>query len=112
MPPSLELGIALFNAGEFYHCHEALEDVWLSERGPRRLFLQAIIHFAVAFYHGERNNRTGAVRQLTKGLIKLEPYRPAYEGVNTEQLYRDAEAALSRLASGQPMPPPPRIQQI
>ena len=112
MPASLELGIAHFNAGEFYECHETLEDVWMQESGPRRYFLQAIIHFAVAFYHGERNNAVGAVRQLRKGLSKLDAYRPAYEGVDTERLYQVGESALSLLLSGQPMPAPPQIERI
>jgi predicted metal-dependent hydrolase len=112
MPPSLELGIALFNAREFYECHEALENVWMSEHGPRRLFLQAIIHFAVAFHHAERQNAAGAMRQLRKGLLKLDAYRPVYEGVDTERLFRDGESALSQLADGNAAPPTPRIRRI
>jgi len=27
-PPRLREGIALFNAGEFFEAHEALEDAW------------------------------------------------------------------------------------
>jgi predicted metal-dependent hydrolase len=112
MPPSLELGIAQFNAHEFYECHETLEDLWMLETGPRRLFLQAIIHFAVALYHAERNNNVGAIRQLRKGLLKLDAYRPAYEQIDTEGLYRYGETAVERLQNGQPAPPPPRIQSI
>ena len=36
----LRRGIQLFNDGEFFECHEVLEEAWTPERGPRRLFLQ------------------------------------------------------------------------
>ena len=46
-------GIRLFN-DEVFQCHETLEEAWKPERGPRRLFLQALIHLAVGFYHCQR----------------------------------------------------------
>ena len=45
----------------------------------RRLFLQAMIHLAVGFYHCERGNPVGAARQLRKGLGKLAAYLPSCE---------------------------------
>ena len=64
-------GIHLFNSRQFFECHEVWEEVWTPERGPRRLFLQSLIHFAVGLYHTERGNPVGAGRQLRKGLRKL-----------------------------------------
>ena len=89
MDPRLQHGIDLFNRREFFVCHEVLEEIWTHERGPRRLFLQAVIHFAVAFYHDQRGNPVGATRQLRKGLRKLAPTCPQCEGIDTAQLYRD-----------------------
>ena len=63
-------GIDLFNAEEFFECHEFLEEVWTLSQQPDRWFLQALIHFAVGFYHHGRGNRNGATRQLRKGLSK------------------------------------------
>lgn len=96
----LRHGIDLFNRGEFFECHEVLEEAWTPERGPRRLFLQALIHVAVGWYHYERGNRVGAGRQLRKALRKLAHYLPAYEGVDTGQLQRDTEALLRCVESG------------
>jgi uncharacterized protein len=93
-------GIRLFNAGQFFECHEVLEEAWKPERGPRRLFLQSLIHLAVASYHTERNNPAGAMRQLRKGLRKLAPYLPTCEGIDTARLYRDAAAALEQVEAG------------
>lgn len=105
----LESGIRLFNSRHFFECHEVLEEEWTPERGPRRLFLQALIHLAVAFYHEQRGNPVGAVRQLRKGLRKLAPYLPVCDGIDTERLHREALAALDRIESGTPAMVPPRI---
>ena len=100
MDALLRRGIYLFNDREFFQCHEVLEEAWLPERGPRRLFLQALIHLAVGLYHGERGNREGAVRQLRKGLEKLAAYLPFSEGIDTERLHRETLAVLCQIEEG------------
>lgn len=101
-------GIELYRAGEFFECHEVLEELWTHMRGPHRLFLQALIHFAVAFYHQQRRNRLGAERQLRKALRKIERYLPLYEGVDTATLHREGQACLRRILAGE-TPQPPRM---
>jgi hypothetical protein len=93
----LREGIRLFNNREFFQCHEVLEEAWTPERGQRRLFLQALIHLAVGFYHYQRGNPVGARRQLHKGLAKLAAYLPYCEGIDTSRLYGDTVAALDRI---------------
>ena len=57
-------GIDLYNAGEFHAAHDAWEDRWMGEVGPReKLFLQAMIQSAVAFHHLDIG-RPGAARQM------------------------------------------------
>ncbi len=90
-------GIRLFNGGQYFACHEVLEEAWTPERDPRRLFLQSLIHLAVGLYHWQRGNPTGAGRQLRKGLRKLAGYLPSCEGIDTARLHRDALLALERL---------------
>jgi hypothetical protein len=97
---ALGRGIRLFNHREFFECHEVLEEAWTPERGPRRLFLQALIHFAVAFYHDQRKNRVGASRQLRKGLRRLSEYLPICEGIDTARLYREGLRVAARIESG------------
>jgi predicted metal-dependent hydrolase len=70
------------------------------ERPPRKLFLQAIIHFAVAFYHEGRQNPLGALRQLRKGIAKLTPYLPVYEDVDTSRLFDEGLRCLAALEQG------------
>ena len=105
----LERGVRLFNAGRFFECHEVLEEAWQPERGPRRLFLQSLIHVAVALYHLERGNPEGAARQLRKALRKLAPYLPGCEGIDTARLDRDARAILDQIESGLRDLAPPEI---
>jgi uncharacterized protein len=57
-------GIDLYNAGEFHAAHDAWEDRWRDEAGPReKLFLQAMIQSAVVFHHLEIG-RPGAARRM------------------------------------------------
>src|SRR5690348_3208447 len=97
MDPLVERGIQLFNEGAFFECHEVLEAVWTPERGPRRLFLQSLIHVAVGFYHSTRGNPVGACRQLRKALRKMGEYLPAREGIDTDRLFRETEDVLHRI---------------
>ena len=101
-------GIELYRTGRFFECHEVLEELWTPMRGPHRLFLQALIHFAVAFYHQQRCNPLGAERQLRKALRKLERYLPMYEGVDTATLHREGQECLRRIQAGE-TPEPPRM---
>ena len=106
----LNHGIDLFNRCAFFECHEALEAIWTPERGPRRLFLQSLIHIAVGFYHVQRGNRLGAERQMRKGLKKLAGYLPECEGVCTEELYREASEALEQIQNGKEIRKLPKIR--
>ncbi len=103
-------GIALFNRREFFECHEVLEEIWTPARGPERLFLQALIHFAVGFYHHGRGNQAGAERQLRKGLRKLAPYLPCYETVDTEKLKDDVSRRLESIVARRSFAIYPRIR--
>jgi hypothetical protein len=93
-------GIALFNRGEFFDCHEVLEEVWTPSRQPERWFLQALIHFAVGFYHHQRGNMKGATRQLRKGLRKIEAYLPEWGGVRTGAIEQHARRCLAIIDHG------------
>jgi predicted metal-dependent hydrolase len=93
-------GIELFNRGEFFDCHEVLEQVWTPTRQPERWFLQALIHFAVGFYHHQRGNTKGASRQLRKGLRKIEAYLPEWGGVRTGVIAQQARRCLEIIEQG------------
>ena len=106
MAGRLQHGVLLFNQRQFFKCHEVLEEEWTPERGPRRLFLQALIHMAVGLYHASRGNAAGAGRQLRKGLRKLAGYLPSCERIDTGRLHRDMTAVLEAIEAGQTFEPP------
>jgi uncharacterized protein len=63
-PQEYLAGIDLYNAGEFHAAHDAWEDRWRDDCGPReKLFLQALIQSAVVFHHIEIGRR-GAARRM------------------------------------------------
>ncbi|MGH2365982.1 MAG: DUF309 domain-containing protein [Chloroflexota bacterium] len=89
-PPELLAGIAQFNAGAFFECHETLEAIWLAEPGAIRRLYQGILQVGVAFYHQRNNNFRGCTSLLETGLAYLRPFAPVCLGVNVEQLIEDA----------------------
>ena len=84
MPEGLREGIALFNAGEYFECHEVLEDIWRAERDPVRALYQGILQIGVAFHHLHRDNWRGAVKLLDGGTDKVARFVPRCMGVNTK----------------------------
>ncbi len=112
MDELLQRGIRLFNDREFFQCHEVLEEAWTPERGPRRIFLQGLIHLAVGFYHCQRLNPAGAIRQLRKGLRKLAAYLPSCEGIDTMRLHREARETLEQIEGGERLLLYPQIHTL
>lgn len=91
-------GINKFNSFSFYECHDILEDVWFDVRGSSRRFYQGLIHIAVGFYHIlERENPKGAISQLSKGMDKLNDFKPEFQGVELSQLLKDIEKCLENM---------------
>ena len=112
MDPLLRHGIELFNRQEFFECHEVLEEAWTPERGPRRLFLQSLIHMAVACYHCQRGNVRGACGQFTKGLQKMQEYLPVYEDVDLAALSEECQAVFRLVKAGGEAREFPRIRTM
>ena len=93
--PELRGAIEQFNRGEFWECHETLEDVWRETAYPFRLFYHAVIKTAVGFHHLTRHNRHGAQVKLRDGVELLELFQPVWMGVRTDLLLADATEWLS-----------------
>ena len=51
--PRIDDGIRLFNAGEFFACHDVLEDFWGEQTCAEKPFFQGLIQAAVALFHFE-----------------------------------------------------------
>lgn len=81
---------------EYFECHEVLEEAWRREQdGERKRFFQGLIHCAVALVHHERQNKTGAFRQLEKARTKLAGLAPEYSGCDTRAVLEFVERRLA-----------------
>ena len=104
-PPPLALytGIAEFNRGEYFECHETLEAIWNEEPGPARTLYKGILQVGVGCYHLLRGNERGALIKLQSGADYLEAFAPRCLGVDVARLIADARrlrAALVALGPG------------
>src|SRR5690625_3467270 len=96
LPEDVRRGIAMYNRGMFYECHEVLEDAWRAESDDVRYLYQGILQIGVAFHHLSNDNWRGAVGLLTGGIEKVSRFRPVCMGVNTNRLIQQAQACLER----------------
>ena len=113
-------GIDLYNAGEFHAAHDAWEERWMGEVGPKeKLFLQAMIQSAVAFHHLDIG-RPGAARQMY--LRAKEKFArlgvTVFMSLDLDEYQSQLDRALSWLLSGdprqlqQPQITPPKIRLL
>jgi predicted metal-dependent hydrolase len=99
--PRLGEAIRLFNAQQWYACHDGLEELWHETQGPLRKVLQGILQIAVAHHHLERGNSRGATVLLGEGLGRLHGQGPVQLGLELDPLRDAARARLMALQSGQ-----------
>jgi predicted metal-dependent hydrolase len=96
--------VDLFNAGEFWLAHEALETVWRSimrDRPDEAVVWQGLIQACAALLHLSRGNRHGVVKLGAGALEKLGgAQRPEIE-VDTVTF----RARLARTLAGEGDPP-------
>ena len=98
--PDLVLeGIAEFNRGEFFECHEFLEEAWMQESGRVRYLYQGILQVGVGFYHLKNGNWRGATGLLRNGTVRLKEFEPETLGVDVAKLVRESESCLRELES-------------
>jgi predicted metal-dependent hydrolase len=96
--PELVLkGIEEFNKGEFYECHEYLEEAWMQEPRRVRFLYQGILQVGVGFYHLGNGNWRGATGLLRNGTIRLKEFEPVTLNIDVARLVRECERCLHEL---------------
>jgi uncharacterized protein len=96
--PDLALkGIVEFNRGEFYECHEYLEEAWMQEPRRIRFLYQGILQVGVGFYHQQNGNWRGATGLLRNGTTRLKEFEPESMGIDVARLVRESERCLREL---------------
>jgi len=98
-PPELLTAIRQFNAGEYYACHETLEELWISERGVVRRMYQGILQIGVGLYHLQRGNEAGARNLLRRGSDQVRAFAPECCGLDLTALVSACETLLVNLES-------------
>lgn len=96
-PQGLLAGVALFNAGQFFECHEELETIWKAEHDPIRYLYQGILQIGVGFHHLRNRNFRGASLLLHDGIDKTSRYLPVCMGLDTARLVVESQACLDAL---------------
>jgi uncharacterized protein len=96
--PDLALrGIEEFNRGEFYECHEYLEEAWMEEPRRVRFLYQGILQVGVGFYHLGNGNWRGATGLLRSGTERLEEFAPVTLGIDVGKLIGESRRCLAEL---------------
>lgn len=85
-----------FNRGDWYDCHETLEDLWIGSEGECRAFYQGTLQIAIALLHWRNGNYGGAVSLLESGCNYLDKSSPICQRIEVATLA--AEARIVREA--------------
>ena len=99
-PTTLKLAVSQFNRGHYWQCHETLEEIWMSEVYPLRLFYHGLIKAAVGLLHLERHNNLGASLKLRDAEFTLSPFTPNMLGIDIAKLLDDIRQRLELIDSG------------
>lgn len=86
-----------FNRGEWFDCHETLEDLWVGSEDELRWFYQGMIQIAVAILHWSNGNYGGSVSLLTSGVNYLQRVSPVCQRVEVATLVAEASAFREEL---------------
>ena len=113
---SLERGVGLFNAQDFYEAHEAWEAGWIDELCDERRLLQGLIQVAAGFHKLQGGLPRGTVKLLEQGLAKLRDFREKSLGVDLEVFIPEVESWLEKarklVAEGQTAYEPAHLPKV
>lgn len=91
LPEEVIKGIQLFNQGDFFAAHEALENAWRAEKSDIRYLYQGILQVGVACYHLQRGNYSGADHLLTRGLGLLAKFEGRSVGIDLSKFLVESQ---------------------
>src|ERR1044071_972374 len=95
-PQAVE-GFRLFNAGEYFEAHEALEIAWNEERGIVRELYRGILQIAVVYLHITRGNYDGAVKVYARSQKWLKDWSDVCRGIQVEELRQNAATVINEV---------------
>lgn len=93
-----EEGWRLFNERQFWHAHEAWENVWKRRPEESRVFFQGIIQLAAAYHLLVVKQRHGGMmRNFEKAEEKLKLFPSTFLGADVGSLLRAIRAARAEV---------------
>jgi predicted metal-dependent hydrolase len=95
--PQAAEGLRLFNAGNYFEAHEALEEAWNEEKGQIRDLYRGILQIAVVYLHITRWNYNGAIKVYVRSQRWLKDWPDVCRGIYVEELRQDAKAVISEV---------------
>ncbi len=90
-------GLRLYNQGEYFEAHEALEAAWRQDQTPGRELYQGVLQVGIAYLQIGRGNYIGALKMFLRARQWLDPLPDQCRGVEVEQLRQDAQRAQAAL---------------
>lgn len=99
LPELARQGIALFNEGEYYKCHDSLEELWRQDTGPGRDLYRGILQIGIALYQIQRGNYRGAMKMLLRVRQWLTPLPDTCQGVNVAALRQNVTTYYTHLVA-------------
>jgi predicted metal-dependent hydrolase len=95
--PQAIQGLRLFNEGQYFEAHEALEEAWNAESSKVRDLYRGILQIAVAYLHITRGNYNGAVKVYGRSQRWIQDWPEVCRGIQVGQLRRDAETVMDQV---------------
>ena len=95
LSPAARRGIQLFNRGDYFEAHEALEMAWNQEADPGRELYRALLQTAVAYYQAAQGNYYGARKMFLRLRQWIDPLPPVCRGLDIARLRADIEMVYS-----------------
>ena len=86
-----------FNRGDWYECHETLEELWVGSEDEIRRFYQGLLQVAVSLMHWRNGNYGGAVSLLTSGTGYLRRVASTCQRIDVASLVEEADRFAAEL---------------
>lgn len=99
LPDLVVEGLELFNQGEFYKCHDALEEAWMADKSAGRNLYRGVLQIGIAYFQIERGNYRGAVKMLMRVRQWLDPLPDTCRGINVADLRQNAAAVQQAITN-------------
>jgi hypothetical protein len=105
----LAQGVALFNEGEYFACHEVWEELWMRSAGDERTALQGLIQAAAALLHARQGNRRGALSVYGKAVTNLCGIADESLGLGLADFLKALAAYFAAVEETSATPSPPQL---